>query len=98
MEDEMGCRVLMQIYDGRLFLLPRLAELPSGEARLLEEPGGSHPERDGREAQIRRPQVGPESEVKLQADSHPYLRRRRSCPAHPPFLASLTTAIRREES
>lgn len=46
----------------------RLAELPSGEVRFLEEPGGSHPECDGREAQGRRPEMGSESQVKLQAD------------------------------
>lgn len=45
----------------------RLAELPAGEAGFLEEPGGSDPGRDRREAPGGRPEVGSESQVTLQA-------------------------------
>lgn len=48
--------------------LSRLAELPSGEAGFLEEPGGSYPGCDGREAQVGRPEMGSKSQVKLQAN------------------------------
>lgn len=50
------------------FFLSRLAELPSGEAGFLEEPGGSHPECDGREAQGGRPEMGSKSQVTPQAN------------------------------
>lgn len=50
-----------------LFLC-RLAELPSGEAGFLEEPGGSYPGCDGGEAQSGRPEMGSESQVKRQAN------------------------------
>lgn len=46
----------------------RLAELPSGEAGFLEEPGGSYPGCDRREAQGGRPEMGSKSEVTLQAN------------------------------
>lgn len=41
----------------------RLVELPPGEAWLLEESGGPHPEPDRREAQIRWLEMGPKNPV-----------------------------------
>lgn len=49
------------------FFFPRLAELPSGEAGFLEILGGSHPECDGREAEVGRSEMGSESEVTRRA-------------------------------
>ena len=49
------------------FCLCRLAELPTGEAGFLEEPGGSHPACDGREAPVRWPEMG-SKKVTLQAN------------------------------
>lgn len=46
----------------------RLVELPSGEGGFLEEPGGSYPECDRREAQSGRPEMGSKSQVTLQAN------------------------------
>lgn len=46
----------------------RLAELPSGEAGFLEEPGGSYPGCDRREAPGGRPEMGSKSQVTPQAN------------------------------
>ncbi|CAI5648322.1 unnamed protein product [Oreochromis niloticus] len=45
-----------------------LAELPFGEAGFLEILGGSHPGRDGREAEVGRSEMGSESQVTQRAN------------------------------
>ncbi len=68
--------------------LSRLAELSTGEAGFLEEPGGSYPECDRREATGGRPEMGSKSQVKLQANCT--LPQKTLVPSSsPPFLPHL---------